>query len=65
MKTMTAADTQMTAVTVAATTTTTDMGADQQETPIADLPTLTDHLRAETMSGRVFTRPRINYGYQW
>jgi len=45
-------------------TTTTGMGV-RPETPIADLPTLTDHLREETMSGRNTYRQPFQYGYVW
>lgn len=45
----------------------TDMGEAplRTETPIADLPTLTDHLREETMSGRNTYRRPFSYGYLW
>ncbi len=52
---------------VVATAITTGMGEapHHRETPIADLPTLTDHLREETMSGRNTFRQPFSYGYLW
>lgn len=47
------------------TMTTTAMGVAGQQGPIADLPTLTDRLRAETTNGSVTHSPRYSYGYQW
>ena len=52
MKTKTEAETGMKAATVTATTIMTDPGTTQAPILIVDLPTLTDHLHAETTSGR-------------
>ena len=57
----------MRCVTVSMTAITIDMGEAplHTQTPIADLPTLTDHLREETMSGRHTYRRPFSYGYLW